>query len=84
MGHVTATKATDHIIPHRGDQVLFWDPDNRQPACAWHHSVVKQVLERRFERGEVTQDDLRLDSAVAVATAYKLREGGVDLCRPEN
>ena len=29
------TKATvvDHIIPHRGDQRLFWDETNWQPLC---------------------------------------------------
>lgn len=24
---------TDHIVPHRGDQSLFWDPSNWQPLC---------------------------------------------------
>lgn len=29
------TKATvvDHIVPHRGDQKLFWDPANWQALC---------------------------------------------------
>ena len=33
------TKATvvDHIIPHRGDQKLFWDQDNWQALCKKHH-----------------------------------------------
>ena len=33
------TKATvvDHIVPHRGDPVLFWDPGNWQPLCKNHH-----------------------------------------------
>lgn len=29
----------DHIIPHRGDQILFWDQSNWQTLCAVHHSV---------------------------------------------
>ena len=32
-------KATvvDHIIPHRGDEKLFWDRSNWQPLCKEHH-----------------------------------------------
>jgi 5-methylcytosine-specific restriction protein A len=29
----------DHIIPHRGDPVLFWDENNWQSLCASHHSA---------------------------------------------
>ncbi len=29
---------TDHIIPHRGDPVLFWDETNWQPMCWRCHS----------------------------------------------
>jgi 5-methylcytosine-specific restriction protein A len=34
-------KATDvdHIKPHRGDNVLFWDQSNWQSLCHRHHSV---------------------------------------------
>lgn len=34
-------KATDvdHIIPHRGDRVLFWDQSNWQALCHRHHSM---------------------------------------------
>ena len=34
-------KATDvdHIVPHRGDSVLFWDQSNWQPLCHRHHSI---------------------------------------------
>lgn len=28
----------DHIQPHRGDQVLFWDPANLQGLCRSCHS----------------------------------------------
>ena len=27
----------DHINPHRGDPLLFWDPDNRQSLCKECH-----------------------------------------------
>ena len=29
----TAATQTDHVIPHRGDQRLFWDPTNWQALC---------------------------------------------------
>lgn len=40
----------DHIIPHRGDQRLFWDTSNWQPLCHDDHDIVKQ----REEHGRVT------------------------------
>ena len=32
-------KATvvDHIVPHRGNEELFWDRSNWQPLCKKHH-----------------------------------------------
>ena len=38
----------DHIIPHRGDQKLFWDRSNLQPLCEHHHNV-KTMTEDRFK-----------------------------------
>lgn len=34
-------KATDvdHIRPHRGDKILFWDESNWQVLCHSHHSI---------------------------------------------
>jgi len=37
-----------------------------QPACRWHHDVVKQGLERMLDRGELMTADMWLDSAAAV------------------
>lgn len=37
----------DHITPHRGCKVLFWDRTNWQPLCTTHHSGAKQSEERR-------------------------------------
>ncbi|MBT2215847.1 HNH endonuclease [Virgibacillus dakarensis] len=34
---VPATEV-DHIIPHRGDKKLFWDPNNHQALCKSCHS----------------------------------------------
>ena len=36
--YVQATDV-DHIVPHRGDPVLFWDRGNWQALCHRHHSI---------------------------------------------
>ena len=41
---VTAAQCVDHIIPHKGDQTLFWDKANWQPLCNRCHSA-KTVIE---------------------------------------
>lgn len=45
-GHVTAATVVDHIVPHRGDQALFWRRSNWQSLCAMHHSRDKQREEQ--------------------------------------
>ena len=46
-GRFTPAKVVDHIVPHKGDQTLFWDSDgNWQSLCATCHSKHKQRLER--------------------------------------
>jgi 5-methylcytosine-specific restriction protein A len=35
---VVAATLTDHIIPHKGNMVLFWDPSNWQSLCDSCHS----------------------------------------------
>lgn len=42
----------DHIEPHRGDQVLFWNKVNWQSLCRTHHSADKQREEATQRRGE--------------------------------
>ena len=36
-GIATPATVVDHIIPHRGDQELFWDRSNWQPLCKKCH-----------------------------------------------
>ncbi len=36
-GRLTAATVVDHIIPHKGDQALFWDENNWQPLCKQCH-----------------------------------------------
>ena len=38
-GRVTPATVVDHIIPHRGDQALFWDRTNWQALCKAHHDA---------------------------------------------
>lgn len=37
-GIITVATIRDHIIPHRGDSVLFHDPKNRQSLCKPCHN----------------------------------------------
>lgn len=37
-GVIQAATDVDHIIPHKGDQDLFWDESNWQALCASCHS----------------------------------------------
>jgi 5-methylcytosine-specific restriction protein A len=32
-GRTTAAYQVDHVVPHRGDQLLFWDRSNWQSLC---------------------------------------------------
>lgn len=36
----------DHIIPHKGNDQLFWDQTNWQPLCTPCHNRHKQRVER--------------------------------------
>lgn len=72
VGIIRPSNLVDHVIPHRGDQRLFWDQGNWQAACDPHHDVVKQRLEQLFNQGKVKAEDLRLDSAKAIELTKEL------------
>ena len=36
-GKLTPATVVDHIIPHRGNQELFWNAENWQPLCKECH-----------------------------------------------
>ena len=38
-GQQSATTTVDHIKDHKGDQTLFWDPNNHQALCTRCHSI---------------------------------------------
>ena len=39
FGFARPVEAVDHIIPHEGDPVLFWDADNWQSLCRECHQT---------------------------------------------
>lgn len=45
IGRTTAARIVDHVVPHRGDMVLFWDQGNWQSLCKPCHDSVKQAEE---------------------------------------
>jgi 5-methylcytosine-specific restriction protein A len=38
VNRLTAATVIDHIMPHKGDQGMFWDHDNWQPLCRQCHN----------------------------------------------
>lgn len=46
-GRIEAATVVDHIVPHRGDQALFWDIGNWQPLCSFCHNRHKHSQEMR-------------------------------------
>ena len=46
MGRVSPATVVDHIIPHKGDESLFFDPGNLQSLDKKCHDSVKQKQER--------------------------------------
>jgi 5-methylcytosine-specific restriction endonuclease McrA len=38
-GHIASATVIDHIIPHRGNQDLFWDRKNWQALCKSCHDA---------------------------------------------
>jgi 5-methylcytosine-specific restriction protein A len=65
VGRITACDVVDHVEPHKGDMVKFWNRSMWQPACQWHHDVIKQQLERLYEQGKAALADLWLNSEKA-------------------
>jgi 5-methylcytosine-specific restriction protein A len=38
-GKITIATVVDHIIPHKGDMVLFWQVENHQALCKRCHAI---------------------------------------------
>nr|WP_142112076.1 HNH endonuclease signature motif containing protein [Bosea sp. AK1] len=66
-GRTVPAEIVDHIVPHRGDQGLFWDVGNWQSCCRICRDRVKARLEVMWHRGEIGASALRLTSKRAMA-----------------
>lgn len=49
-GRVVAANEVDHIVPHKGDMVLFWDNSNWQSLCKSCHSLKTATEDGGFGR----------------------------------
>jgi 5-methylcytosine-specific restriction endonuclease McrA len=47
MGKRSIASIVDHKRPHKGDEALFFDPNNLQSLCKPHHDGAKQAQEKR-------------------------------------
>lgn len=87
-GRVTAARIVDHIKPHQGDMVLFWNRDNWQSLCTHCHNAVKQRAERANVAGSKRVNSrTRVDQASAhdttgTANGLTSGEGGVKVPQP--
>ena len=61
VGKTTLATLVDHIKPHRGDPVLFWDQTNWQGLCATCHSGAKASFERTGKMRGCDVDGVPLD-----------------------
>lgn len=55
----TPAVIVDHIIPHKGDQDLFWDTSNWQPLCKLHHDQKTATEDGGFGRSKRVLAPLR-------------------------
>ena len=51
----------DHIIPHKGNPKLFWDPNNLQLVSKAYHDSIKQRMERSGTGHGYTDEGKPLD-----------------------
>ena len=49
IGQLTPATVVDHIMPHRGDKVLFWDENNWQPLCKKCHDRKTRMNDQHQE-----------------------------------
>lgn len=61
-GKVTQATVVDHIVPHRGDDVLFWDTANHQALCKPCHDSIKQAEEKGGKVGGCDIDGVPIDT----------------------
>ncbi len=55
-GIIKSATVVDHIIPHKGNQKLFWDKTNWQSLCTHCHNSIKQRIENGNKPVKYGQD----------------------------
>jgi hypothetical protein len=60
QGRLCAATVADHVIPHRGDETLFWEGE-LQSLCAPCHNGAKQQLETTGRLRGSAVDGMPLD-----------------------
>lgn len=80
IGQVKAAEIVDHVEPHKGDMIKFWNMEMWQSVCRWHHEAIKKQLEMLYERGSLTLADLWLNSeaAIKLTRQHQAKPIGVD------
>ena len=65
-GRVTAATVVDHIRPHKGDEQLFFNPDNLQSLCAPCHDGPVQQMEQGTYQPHVGIDGWPIEHSTAI------------------
>jgi 5-methylcytosine-specific restriction endonuclease McrA len=60
-GIVRQATEVDHIVPHKGDPLLFWNVGNWQGLCYTHHRSTKARIERNGHDFGCDKDGIPLD-----------------------
>ena len=47
IGIMTPAKIVDHVTPHKGNEILFYNADNLQSLCKQCHDKAKATIERK-------------------------------------
>ena len=50
IGVIKSAEVVDHIVPHKGDEKLFWDRSNWQPLCTTCHSRKTATEDSEFAK----------------------------------
>jgi len=61
QGYTVVADVVDHIVPHKGDHKLFWDPSNHQALCKQCHDGHKQRLEKTGAMSGCSLDGVPID-----------------------
>jgi 5-methylcytosine-specific restriction enzyme A len=73
-GVLKASEVTDHKIPHRGNQELFWNQNNWQAVCKDCHDGVKQQIEKSGYDKTIGVDGYPCDDRHPFAIASRKQE----------